>query len=106
METRLRAVGEETVQIFAGGELVETTVSGRRLLFAAWSDGDAADLEFIATIDETSLEDKLATLSDAAASVPVEAEIALRLLWHYASSISHQQYHDIDTLTLRVESVG
>ena len=43
-------------------------------------------------------------LSEAAAGVPVEAETPLRLLRHYASSIRHQQYHDIDILTIRVES--
>ena len=106
METRLRAVSEETVQILTGGELVETTVSGRRLLLVARSDGYAAELEFIATTAETNLEDQLATLSEAAASVPVEAEIPLRRLRPYASSIRHQQYHDIDILTVRVESVG
>ena len=58
------------------------------------------------TTDETNLEDQLAMLREAAASVPVEAEIPLRLLRHYTSSIRHQQYHDIDILTLRVESVG
>ena len=42
-------------------------------------DGDAADLEFIATTDETNLEDQLAMLSEAAASVPVEAEVPLHL---------------------------
>ena len=104
METRLRAVGEETVQILTRGELDET--SGRRLLLVARSDGDAADLEFIATTDETNIEDQLAMLSEAAASLPVEAEIPLRLLRHYASSIRHQQYHDIDILTLRVDAVG
>ena len=43
-------------------------------------------------------------LSEAAASVP--GEVPLRLLRHYTSSIRHQQYHDIDILTLWVESVG
>lgn len=48
----------------------------------------------------------VAMLSDATASVPVEAEIPLRPLRHYTSSIRYQQHHDIDVLTLRVESVG
>ena len=69
------------------------------------SDGDAADLEFIATTDETNLEDHLAMLSEGAASVPAEAETPLRLLRHYASSIRHQQYHDIDIPAIRVEAV-
>ena len=43
-------------------------------------------------------------LSDVAAGVPGEAETPLRLLRNYASSIRHQQYHDIDILTIRVES--
>ena len=106
MEMRLRAVGEETVQILTRGEAGELPEVRRRLLLIARSDGDAADLEFIATTDETNLEDQLAMLSEAAASVPVEAETPLRLLRHYASSIRHQQYHDIDILTIRVEEIG
>ncbi|WP_420634915.1 hypothetical protein [Candidatus Palauibacter sp.] len=106
MELRLRAVGEETVQILVRGDGEEPPEVERSLLLIARSDGDAADLEFIATTDETNLEDQLAMLSEAAASVPVEAETPLRLLRHYASSIRHHQYHDIDILTIRVEAVG
>ena len=107
METRLRAVGEETMQILTGDEAdAEAPDQERRLLLIARADGKAADLEFIATTDETNIEDQLAMLSEAAMSVPAEAEIPLRLLRHYASSIRHQQYHDIDILMIRVESVG
>ena len=106
METRLRAVGEETMQILTSGEAEEKTDQGRNLLLIARSDGNAADLEFIATTDATNIEDQLAMLSEAAASVPVETETPLRLLRHYASSIRHQQYHDIDILTIRVDAVG
>ncbi len=108
MELRLRTVGEETLRILTRGEgldpVAETEV-GRRLLLIVRPDGDAADLEFLATTDETNVEDQLAMLSEAAASLPVEAETPLRLLRHYASSIRHQQYHDIDILTIRVEPV-
>ena len=108
METRLRAVGEETMQILGrtGAEAAAEadTEDARSLLLIASSDGPAADLEFIATTDEKNVEDQLAMLSEAAAGVPVEAETPLRLLRHYASSIRHQQYHDIDILTIRVES--
>ena len=78
----------------------------RNLLVIARGDGPSADLEFIATTDEKNIEDQLAMLSEAAAGIPVEAETPLRLLRHYASSIRHQQYHDIDILTVRVESAG
>ena len=111
METRLRAVGEETMHILTGDEAdagaqADAEDRDRRLLLVARADGKAADLEFIATTDETNIEDQLAMLSEAAMSVPAEAEIPLRLLRHYASSIRHQQYHDIDILMIRVESVG
>ena len=106
METRLRAVGEETMQILTRGEAQATADQERRLLLTARSDGNAADLEFIATTDTTNIEDQLAMLSEASASVPVESETPLRLLRHYASSIRHQQYHDIDVLTIRVDAVG
>ncbi len=106
METRLRAVGEETIQILTRGEAEATAHQERRLLLIAHSDGKAADLEFIATTDATNLEDQLAMLSEGAAGVPVESETPLRLLRHYASSIRHQQYHDIDILMIRVEAVG
>ena len=45
-------------------------------------------------------------LSEGVANVPVESEAPLRLLRHYASSIRHQQYHDIDILAIRVEGAG
>ena len=115
METRLRAVGEETMQILTRGQADgageaegATGVEGagdseRRLLLLASADGDAADLEFIATTDQANLEDQLTMLTEVAGNVPVDAETPLRLLRHYASSIRHQQYHDIDILTIRVE---
>ncbi|MDE0249170.1 MAG: hypothetical protein OXO56_14740 [Gammaproteobacteria bacterium] len=105
MERRLRAVGEETALILLRGDGDEDAEGPeRRLLLIAGGDGHAANLEFIATIDETNIEDQLAALSEGAPSVG--EEIPLRLLRHYASSIRHQQYHDIDILTIRVESAG
>ena len=107
MALRLRAVGEETMLLLTGGETPDATGEGegdaaRRLLLVARSDGDDVDLEFIATTNEMNLEDQLAMLTEAAASVPVESETPLRLLRHYASSIRHQQYHDIDIVMIRV----
>ncbi len=111
MEMRLRAVGEETMQILVRGKEREGDMDAaatgeRRLLLIACSDGNAAELDFIATTDATNIEDQLAMLSETTASVPTETETPLRLLRHYASSIRHQQYHDIDILTIRVEGAG
>ena len=36
----------------------------------------------------------------------VEQEISLRLLRNYASSVRHQQFHDTDIITVRVEAPG
>ena len=107
MATRLRAVGEETMQILTRAEAEgEGDAAERRLLLIAGSDGAAADLEFIATTDEANLEDQLAMLSEGVANVPVEDEAPLRLLRHYASSIRHQQYHEVDIVAIRVEGTG
>jgi hypothetical protein len=103
MERRLRAVGEETAHILMRGT-EESAGSGRRLLVIAGSKGDVADLEFIATTDETNIEDQLAMLSEKAPNFGDETP--LRLLRHYATSIRHQQYHDIDIVSVRVESAS
>ena len=33
-----------------------------------------------------------------------EREVSLRLLRHLASSVHHQQYHDTDIVTIRVDA--
>ncbi len=105
MVERVRAVGEETLLLLLNQREDDRTAGKeRRLLLIAGSEGDAAVLEFIASTDETNLEDRMALLSERAASGLVEQEISLRLLRHYASSVRHSQYHDTDVITVRVES--
>lgn len=101
---RLRAVGEETLLIFLQQQWSGTAHDGRHLLLIARGDGEAADLEFIIASDETNLEDQMALLSERAADAPVEEELSLRLLRHHAASVRHQQFHDTDVVTVRVES--
>lgn len=102
MVRRLRAVGEETLHVFlhdaanAGGE--------RRLLLIAEGDGSRAELEFIAAMEDTNLEDQMAMLAEGGAGTPSEEELPLRLLRHYASSVRHQQYHDTDVVAVRVDA--
>ena len=103
MTARLRAVGEETLLTLIRREEAGTAHGGRRLLLIARSDGDAADLEFVAATDETNLEDQMTLLSAQTVDAPVEEDISLRLLRHYASSVRHQQYYDTDVITVRVE---
>ena len=75
---------------------------GRRLLLIARGGRTAAELEFIAAPGDENLEDRMVLLSERSGA-PAEHEISLRLLRHYASSVRHQQYHDTDVVTVRVE---
>ena len=62
----------------------------------------AAALGIVAGSADANLEDQLALLGEQVAGPPVEEEISLRLLRHYASSVRHQQFHDTDVVTVRV----
>ncbi|MYN67458.1 MAG: hypothetical protein F4X11_20930 [Acidobacteria bacterium] len=103
MTDRLRAVGEETLLTLVrqdeegGGE-------ERRLQISARHDGRAAELEFVAATDESNIEDRMAVLGDRGAGHAAEQEVSLRLLRHLASSVRHQQYHETDVVTVRVEA--
>ena len=78
----------------------------RRLLLIARCSRRSAELEFIAAPGEENLEDRMVLLAERGGGAPVEHEISLRLLRHYASSVHHQQYHDMDIVTVRVEGDG
>ena len=103
MTDRLRAVGEETLLTLVrqdekgGGE-------ERRLQISARHDGRAAELEFVAATEESNIEDRMAVLGDRVAGHAAEQEVSLRLLRHLASSVRHQQYHETDVVTVRVEA--
>ena len=102
MTDRLRAVGEELLLTLTRQEADGGGKASRHLLLVARDDGDAVDLEFAATTDEANLEDQLALLSEQISESPVEEEVSLRLLRHYASTVRHQQFHDMDVVTVRV----
>ena len=99
---RLRSVGEETLSSLMQGDSVSES-DGRRLAITARLSEETAELEFLATSDEgDNLEDRIAYLSELT-EVPDEREISFRLLRHYASSIQHRKYHNIDIVTVHVE---
>ena len=77
---------------------------GRRLLLTARREDDEAVLEFVAATGEENLQDRIALLGKQSISSSVEREVSLRLLRHLASSVYHQQYHDTDIVTVRVET--
>ena len=100
MTHRLRAVAEEAVHTLLGNGADDPV---RRLLIVARADGRAVSLEFMASGGDLNLEDQLAMLGSAEKDWPSEAETPLRLLRHYATTVSHQQFHDTDIVTTRLE---
>ena len=100
---RLCSAGEETLLSLVQPEGGVAADTKRRLLVIARATGRAAELEFVAAPGEENLEDRMVLLTERGGGAPAEHEISLRLLRHYASSVYHQQYHDTDIITVRVE---
>ena len=75
----------------------------RRLLLTARKEAGGAVLEFVAASGEENLQNRIGLLADTPDDVLVEREVSLRLLRHIASSVRHQQFHDLDIVTVRIE---
>lgn len=104
MAERLDAVGEEALLTLLGEDGdAEAGARPRRLRLAASRDRNGATLEFVVAPLEGNLQERLALLGDQAEAAPLEQEISLRLLRHLASSVTHQQYHDLDIVTVQVK---
>ena len=107
MAHRLDAAAEEAMlTLLRHDEEEEAGDDGRRkrrLLLTAHKDGGGAVLEFIAAPGEENLEDRIALIGEGTDDAP-EREVSLRLLRHLASSVHHQQYHDTDIVTIRVDA--
>ena len=97
---RLVLVGEETLSSL---ETAQDQAEGeRRLVVAARSSTDGAELEFVCASDRENLEDRLSYLGEAPELTDVR-QISFRLLEHYASSVRHQKYHGVDVVTVTVD---
>ena len=111
MAGRLAAAAEEALQTLAGGEephlrpdRERARRKDRRLLLVAHREKGGALLQFFVAPRGENLQNRLALLGEEAAAATGEREISLRLLRHLASSVKHQQYHDTDILTVRVQA--
>lgn len=102
---RLCSAGEEALLSLVHQDEDETDREGRHLLVVARNDYGTAELEFIAALGDDNLEDRMLILREQV-DRPNERELSLRLLRHFASSVRHQQYHDIDIVTVRVDGSG
>ncbi|MDE0207205.1 MAG: hypothetical protein OXP66_14420, partial [Candidatus Tectomicrobia bacterium] len=94
----LSAAAEETVLSLLDAQEGR---EDRRLLVIARADREAAVLEFVAAGGGENLEDRM--MPGDSLDVPPERNLSLRLLRHFASEVRHQQYHDSDIVTVRVE---
>ena len=101
---RLRSAGEETLSSLLSHEEDPEAGSGKRLVVSVRRVEDDIEMEFTATTEGGNLQDKLAYLSDQP-EIYDEDEISFWLLRHYASSVEHHKYHDIDIITVRVSPV-
>ena len=106
MAHRLDAAGEETLLTLLRRDEDGGGGERRRLLVTAHKEDGGAVVEFVAAGGEENLQDKIALLGEQATGAPIEREVSLRLLRHLASSVRHQQYHDTDIVTVRVEPTG
>ena len=104
MAHRLDAAAEETLLTLGGNEDGVAASDSRRLLLTAHKEDGGVILEFLAVTGEDNLQDRLALLAEEAEEIPVERELSLRLLRHRASSVRHEQYHDTDIVTVRVNA--
>ena len=113
MTSRLQSVAEETVHILSRTAGDSSDSDGRRLLVIAGNEGRVAEVEFIGVSgDSQNLEDRIALLTEpgpgtAELELPdlestIDREASLRLLLHYASSVTHRQYHEAEIITVRV----
>lgn len=99
---RLCSAAEEAFMSLVRQDEGVADAANRQLRVAIRRDGDAAEMEFIAAPQGTNLEDQMGMIRDR--DTPVSGrDLSLRLLRHYASSVSHRQYHAIDLLTVRVK---
>ena len=99
---RLMAASEETIAILMEEVGGDVTDSALRLAVSVRLLDESADLEFVTSFERENMEDYLAYLSDLP-PVADEHKVSYRLLWHYASSVRHQKYNNIDIITVNVE---
>lgn len=104
MAHRLDAAGEEMLLTLMRRDAAGGAGERRRLRLTARKEGGGALLEFVAAAGTENLQDRMALLGVGPVEAPDEQEISLRLLRHIASRVHHQQYHDTDIVTVRVDA--
>ena len=99
---RLRSAGEETLSSLLPQDDDQANGGRQNLIVSARRAERKIELEFVASSEEENLEDRLAYLCEQP-EIQVDRDLSFRLLRHYASSVRHRKYHDIDIITVEVE---
>ena len=105
MTRRLSMVAEEVLLTLVPMDEGTGVKDRQRLVVIASNDGPQAELEFIVATSEENLEDRIHQHQQYSLQTPGEREISFRLLQHYASSVRHQKYHEMEIVTIRVDLV-
>ena len=98
---KLRSAGEEALAVLSSAHSEQTDDKPSRLIITARAENGDVELEFTTVSDEANIEDRLAYLEDEPETVD-PSDISFRLLRHYASSVRHQKYQNVDILTIMV----
>ena len=108
MTRRLDAATEETLLTLVEDGEQDVRRERRRLVLSAQKEDGGAMLEFVVATGDENLQDRVALLGEQRGDTidRIEREVSLRMLRHVASSIRHQQYHDTDVVTIRVDAPG
>ena len=101
-KARLRAASEEALLSLVRQDEDGSHAGDRKLRVVARNDRKGATFEFRAATDAANLENQIVLLSDIP-DFESRGDLSLRLLRHYASSVKHQQYHNADVVTIRVD---
>ena len=106
MVHRLEAAGEETLLTLTGRDEGDEgdEKRRRRLFLSAQRQAGGAVLEFVAAVGDENVQDRIALLGERPDDLLMEREVSLRLLRHIASSVRHQQFHETDIVTVRVDA--
>ena len=104
MADRLDAASEETLLTLVGPDDGDERRERRRLVLSARKEADGAVLEFVAGAGDENIQNRIGLLAERPDDVLMEREVSLRLLRHIASSVRHQQFHDTDIVTVRVDA--
>ena len=103
MSQRLDAVAEESLLTMIDAPRPPGTAQRQALRLTASKQDGRAVLEFVAAASEENISDRLAVLDEPSAERPIERDLSLRMLQHHASSVLHQQYHEVDIVTVHVD---